>query len=187
MVLIQLEGPTRSIESPIRPVRRAAWSCHALDDRPPASGTSEAPINRSRWPTDLPSRHCAASLPKRRGTGAVKRVVIRVLAKVDEAVDEVLYRPAVVKVFQWAPRWWLCDLAKLSMALDDRWNVGYWETQESPSGSHARPVDAEPPSTLWAGGTTRSGAARAEPSWTIDRCTYVAGVRSEATSTHRMS
>ena len=87
----------------------------------------ESPINRSRWPTGLPSRHCAASPPKGRDTGAVKRAVVRLLAKIDEAVDEVLYRPAVVKVFQWAPRWWLCDLAKLSMALDDHWNVGYWE------------------------------------------------------------
>ena len=49
------------------------------------------------------------------------------MAAVDEALDEVLYRPAVVKAFAWLPRWWCCDLAKLSMVLDDRWNVGYWE------------------------------------------------------------
>lgn len=49
------------------------------------------------------------------------------IAKVDEALDEVLYRPAVVKAFGWLPRWWLCDLAKLSMALDDRWGLGYWD------------------------------------------------------------
>jgi hypothetical protein len=59
--------------------------------------------------------------------GDVKRVLIRVLAKADEALDEVLYRPAVVKAFIWLPRWWLCDLAKLSIALDDRWQVGYWD------------------------------------------------------------
>ena len=57
----------------------------------------------------------------------MKRAVIRGLALVDEALDEVLYRPAIVKAFMWLPRWWLCDLAKLSMVLDDRWAVGYWE------------------------------------------------------------
>lgn len=36
-----------------------------------------------------------------------------------------MYRPLVVKLFVWSPRWWLCDLAKFSMLLDDRWSVGY--------------------------------------------------------------
>ncbi len=54
-------------------------------------------------------------------------MVVLAMAKVDEALDEVLYRPAVVKAFTWLPRWWLCDLARLSMVLDDRWNLGYWE------------------------------------------------------------
>jgi len=58
---------------------------------------------------------------------AVKRMIVGGGAKLDELLDGVLYRPAVVKAFRWMPRWWLCDLAKLSMALDDRWDVGYWE------------------------------------------------------------
>lgn len=49
------------------------------------------------------------------------------MAAVDAALDEVLYRPAVVKAFAWLPRWWSCDLAKLSMILDDRWNLGFWD------------------------------------------------------------
>lgn len=48
------------------------------------------------------------------------------MAAVDGALDEVLYRPAIVKAFVWLPRWWSCELAKLSMVLDDRWKVGYW-------------------------------------------------------------
>jgi hypothetical protein len=60
-----------------------------------------------------------------RDTREVKRTVIRTMVLVDEALDAVLYRPAVVKAFTWAPRWCLCDLAKFSMALDDRWRVGY--------------------------------------------------------------
>jgi hypothetical protein len=48
------------------------------------------------------------------------------LAKIDEALDELLYWPAVVKAFEWLPRWWLCDLARLSLTLDDRWRTEYW-------------------------------------------------------------
>jgi hypothetical protein len=54
------------------------------------------------------------------------RAAVVALAKVDEALDEVLYRPLVVRAFRWLPRWWLCDLAKLSMRLDDRWHTGWW-------------------------------------------------------------
>jgi hypothetical protein len=57
----------------------------------------------------------------------VKRVVVRALAKIDEALDLVLYRPAVVRAFLWLPRWWLCDLARLSIRLDERWHVGWWD------------------------------------------------------------
>jgi hypothetical protein len=41
-------------------------------------------------------------------------------------VDEVAYRPAVVKATMPLPRWWRCELAKLSMHLDNRWQTGYW-------------------------------------------------------------
>jgi hypothetical protein len=74
-----------------------------------------------------------------RDTGEVKRSLIRAMALVDEALDEVLYRPAVVKAFMWVPRWWLCDLAKFSMALDDRWGVGYWDQANIAPG---RPCEA---------------------------------------------
>jgi hypothetical protein len=53
--------------------------------------------------------------------------LVLALAKVDEALDEVLYRPAVVKAFSWLPRWWLCDLARASMWLDDRWRTRWWQ------------------------------------------------------------
>ena len=56
----------------------------------------------------------------------MRRLLVLALEKADEALDEVLYRPAVVKAFAWLPRWWLCDLAKLSMRLDERWSTGYW-------------------------------------------------------------
>jgi hypothetical protein len=58
----------------------------------------------------------------------MKRIVVRALARTDEVVDELLYRPAVMKAFSHLPRWWLCDLAKLSMRMDDRWGTGYWKS-----------------------------------------------------------
>ena len=68
----------------------------------------------------------------------MKRIVVVGLAKMDEVLDAVLYRPAVVKTFLWLPRWWLCDLAKLSMRLDDLWDTGYWEKRGSRQVTPAR-------------------------------------------------
>ena len=62
----------------------------------------------------------------------MKHVLVVVLAKFDEAIDWLLYRPAVVKAFLWVPRWWQCDLAKLSVRLDDHWQIGYWGDEGRP-------------------------------------------------------
>jgi hypothetical protein len=55
------------------------------------------------------------------------RTLVGALARTDELLDTVLYRPAVVRAFRWLPRWWLCDLAKVSMRLDDLWDTGWWD------------------------------------------------------------
>lgn len=47
-------------------------------------------------------------------------------------IDWLAYRPAVVKLGTYVPRWWCCDLARLSMRLDDRWATGYWESPNAP-------------------------------------------------------
>jgi hypothetical protein len=47
-------------------------------------------------------------------------------------VDEVAYRPAVVKLTSPLPRWWKCQLAQASMKLDDHWGVGYWDSDDAP-------------------------------------------------------
>lgn len=39
---------------------------------------------------------------------------------VDERLDAVLYRPAVVRATRRLPRWWRCDLARSAQWLDDR-------------------------------------------------------------------
>lgn len=57
----------------------------------------------------------------------LRRFVVVLAEKADEAVDEVAYRPAVVKATERLPRWWRCDLAKLSRLLDERWSVGWWD------------------------------------------------------------
>jgi len=41
-------------------------------------------------------------------------------------VDEVAYRPAIVRLTLPLPRWWRCELAKLSVWLDRRWGLEYW-------------------------------------------------------------
>jgi hypothetical protein len=82
---------------------------------------------------------CSSGSPLVRDTGEVKRDLIRVMALLDEALDGVLYRPAVVRAFRWVPRWWLCDLARFSMVLDDRWGVGYWDQADIVPG---RPCEA---------------------------------------------
>src|SRR6266702_832586 len=48
---------------------------------------------------------------------SARRLVVAALAYADLAVDDVLYRPAVVKAFVWLPRWWLCDLARLPIKI----------------------------------------------------------------------
>lgn len=64
----------------------------------------------------------------------MRRLTVEVLARADAALDEVLYRPAVVQAFRWLPRWWRCDLARLSVALDRRWDTGHWAEAVPPHG-----------------------------------------------------
>lgn len=48
------------------------------------------------------------------------------------SVDAVAYRPFIVKLTEWLPRWWSCQLARLSMTLDDRWGTGFWTGSDAP-------------------------------------------------------
>lgn len=60
---------------------------------------------------------------------ALHRAAVVTAAKADEALDQLLYRPAVVKAAERLPRWWLCALARLSRHLDERWQVGWWDDE----------------------------------------------------------
>ena len=55
-----------------------------------------------------------------------KRLLVRVLGRACLAVDAVAYRPAVVRLTLPLPRWWDCELGRLSVRLDRRWSTGYW-------------------------------------------------------------
>jgi hypothetical protein len=57
---------------------------------------------------------------------AFKRFIVGALNRLCTWVDELAYRPAVVKLTLPLPRWWSCQLSKLSIHLDGRWATGYW-------------------------------------------------------------
>lgn len=58
--------------------------------------------------------------------------LIRSLNMACQAVDEVAYRPAVVMLTKRLPWFWSCQLAHLSMKLDDHWQTGYWGSPNAP-------------------------------------------------------
>jgi len=59
--------------------------------------------------------------------------LVRALNSACTVVDDVAYRPAVVRLTLRLPRWWHCELADLSMRLDDRWETGYWSGELAPA------------------------------------------------------
>jgi hypothetical protein len=60
----------------------------------------------------------------------LKQAVVSGLDRACQLVDEVAYRPAVVRLTMPLPRWWRCELAQLSMWLDVRWGLGVWESAD---------------------------------------------------------
>jgi len=62
-----------------------------------------------------------------------KKWLVGALNSACTAVDKVAYRPAVVRLTRRLPRWWRCELARLSMSLDDRWGSGYWSSAAAPA------------------------------------------------------
>jgi hypothetical protein len=75
---------------------------------------------------DAPAREKTA--PKKR----IRRQVVRGLNSACCAVDEIAYRPAIVKLTMFLPAWWTCQLARLGMWLDDHWETGYWDSDSAP-------------------------------------------------------
>jgi len=63
----------------------------------------------------------------------MERKIVSLLNLACTAIDAVAYRPVVVRLTRRLPRWWRCDLTRLSMFLDDRWNTGYWSGEDAPA------------------------------------------------------
>jgi len=61
---------------------------------------------------------------------AWKRMVVVGLNQMCVLVDDVVYRPAIVRLTLRLPRWWRCELGQLSVWLDERWGIGYWQTDD---------------------------------------------------------
>jgi len=57
---------------------------------------------------------------------AARRLIVRALNGLCGLVDAVAYRPVVVRFGRPLPHRWNCNLARLSMRLDERWGTGYW-------------------------------------------------------------
>jgi hypothetical protein len=99
-------------------------------------GLSECRIENRIWgaaipPSGMAQRSILVALDRPDGnTQAMskdaRRRVVGALAQLDLLVDEVAYRPAVVRAFRWLPRWWLCDIARVSIWLDNQWSTGWW-------------------------------------------------------------
>jgi hypothetical protein len=60
-------------------------------------------------------------------------LVVNALNRACTLIDAVTYRPFIVKLTERLPRWWGCQLAHLSMRLDDRWGTGYWASDDAPA------------------------------------------------------
>jgi len=58
--------------------------------------------------------------------------IVRALNGACCAVDSLAYRPAIVRLTRGLPRWWRCELGRLSMWVDDRWETGFWTGQDAP-------------------------------------------------------
>ena len=63
----------------------------------------------------------------------IQLLAVNALNRACTLIDVVAYRPFIVKLTERLPRWWGCQLAHLSMKLDDRWGTGYWASDDAPA------------------------------------------------------
>ncbi|MDX6622237.1 MAG: hypothetical protein QOE75_169 [Solirubrobacterales bacterium] len=63
---------------------------------------------------------------------ALELFVVRTVNQACDLVDSVAYRPAIVRLTRRLPFFWHCQLARASIALDERWGTGYWDSEGHP-------------------------------------------------------
>ncbi len=59
----------------------------------------------------------------------IRFIIVRGLNACCNAVDLVAYRPFAVKAIEWSPVFWRCQLANLSIKLDNKWKTAYWDSE----------------------------------------------------------
>ena len=69
------------------------------------------------------------------------RLVVVALNGLCGLVDRFAYHPAVIRATRVLPRWWRCDLGRLAVLLDDKWESGTGGTIPAPSAA----MDAKRP------------------------------------------
>jgi hypothetical protein len=55
-----------------------------------------------------------------------ERMIVAALDLACRVIDKVLYSPFVVRALRSMPWFWHCQLANVSIRLDDRWSTGHW-------------------------------------------------------------
>jgi hypothetical protein len=71
----------------------------------------------------------------------LESAIVRVLNWSCSVIDWFAYRPAVVKLTERLPWFWMCQSAHASIALDRRWRTGFWSSADAPTAPDG-PCDA---------------------------------------------
>ena len=138
--------------------------------RHPALGLDATPRHRSR----LSARTSWAEAVR---PMSIKRAIVRGLNDACWAVDEIAYRPVVVRLTLWLPRWWRCDLARLSMYLDDRWGLDWWRSDDAPPAPSGVCAACKRRAAWLVLGGRRTAMSLRAPTWRRTRSTYAHGAK----------
>ena len=63
---------------------------------------------------------------------ALELFIVRRMNQACDLVDTVAYRPAIVRLTRRLPFFWHCQIARASIAIDERWGTGYWDSEGHP-------------------------------------------------------
>jgi hypothetical protein len=76
-----------------------------------------------------------------------RRAIVCGLNETCALIDEIAYRPAVIRLTERLPFWWSCGLGRLSARLDTRWGTDIWGD--------------------WAGPEAKCAACRRRAAWLV--------------------
>lgn len=89
-----------------------------------------------------------------------KRAMIQGLERVCWCIDKFVYQDHLVRRAPAMARTWNCSAARLSMRLDERWRIGYWDDDTAPAvpGLACEICRARPSTIFWPGDKGREFA-----------------------------